>query len=223
MNKNKEIIRILREIAELHEIKGTKYKPNAYRKAAFSLESIEEDISKIYKEEGIKGIEKIKGIGKSIAQKIEEYLKKGKIKYLEELREETKIRQIVTHYFKTKGVSLKELKQNAKKRKIIYSRYTKPAKQLLELAGSLEKAKKAIDKVASWAKSRKLDYTIETVFKKWLELDKLKPKEVVKKPFYRGDPMVWSQSKRKWYVINKEGSWLEFAGKESEVEWKIQE
>jgi len=223
MNKNKEIIKILKEIAELHEIKGTKYKPNAYRKAASSLEIIEEDISKIYKEKGIKGIEKIKGIGKSIAQKIEEYLKKGKIKYLEELREETKIRQIVTHYFKTKGVSLKELKQNAKKRKIIYSRYTKPAKQLIELAGSLEKAKKAIDKVASWAKSRKLDYTIETVFKKWLELDKLKPKEVVKKPFYRGDPMVWSQSKRKWYVINKEGSWLEFAGKESEVEWKIQE
>ena len=223
MNKNKELIKILKEIASLHEIKGTKFKPNAYRKAAASLEKIQEDISDIYKKSGIKGIEEIKGIGKSIAQKIEEYLKKGKIKYFEDLKEETKIRQIVTHYFQTKGVSLKELKQNAKKRKIVYSRYTKPAKQLLELAGSPEKAKEAISKVASWAKSRNLDYTIETVFKKWLELDKLKPKEIVKKPFYRGDPMVWSQSRRKWYVIDKEGNWLEFAGKKSDVEWKIVE
>ena len=47
----------------------------------------------------------------------------------------------------------------------------------------IEAAKKAIDTVAAWASTRKLDYTIETVFKKWLELDRLKPKEAVKKPF----------------------------------------
>ena len=112
------------------------------------------------------------------------------------------------------------VKENAKKRKIIYSRYTKPAKQLLELAGSVEKAKEAINTVANWANSRKLDYTIETVFKKWLELDRLKPKEIVKKPFYRGDPMIWSETKKKWYVISKYGEWLEFADKESTIEWK---
>ena len=71
------------------------------------------------------------------------------------------------------------MKENAKKRTIIYSRHTKSAKQLLELAGSVEKSKTAIDKVAGWANSRKLDYTIETVFKKWLELDRLKPKEII--------------------------------------------
>jgi hypothetical protein len=114
------------------------------------------------------------------------------------------------------------LKESAKKREIIYSRYTKPAKQLLELAGSVEKAKEAIVKVAEWAKSRNLDYAIETVFKKWLELDKLKPKEVVKKPYFRGMPMVWSEAKKKWYVISPEGEWLEFAGKESEIEWRIE-
>ncbi|MCK4474088.1 hypothetical protein KAU40_02395, partial [Candidatus Parcubacteria bacterium] len=76
-------------------------------------------------------------------------------------------------------------------------------------------------KVAEWAKSRNLDYAIETVFKKWLELDRLKPKEVVKKPFYRDDPMVWSRAKRKWYVIDKDGTWLEFADQESEIEWRI--
>ena len=136
-------------------------------------------------------------------------------------QKETDIQEIVNHYFYSKGLALDQIKEDAKKKKIIYSRFTRPAKQLLELAGSLDKAKKAIDKVAEWAKSRGLDYAIETVFKKWLELDTLKPKEVVKKPFYRGDPMVWSEAKRKWYVIDETGQWLEYADKDSEIEWRI--
>jgi len=188
--KNKEIAKILYEMAELLEIKGVAFKPRAYRKAAASLENFEKDIAKLYQEGGKKTLRQIPGIGESISQKIEEYLKKGKIKSYEELKKETAIRNIITHFFKTKGVSLQELKRDAKKRKIIYSRFTRPAKQLLELAGSLEKAKEAIDKVAEWANSRGLDYAIETVFKKWLELDRLKPKEIVKKPYYQGNPMV---------------------------------
>jgi len=218
---NKKIAAILYQIEELLSIKGVAYKPRAFRRAAQVIENLKEDISQTYKKEGLKGLEKISGIGKSIARKIEEYLKREKIKYYEELKEETAIRQIITHYFKTKGLSLEELKRDAKKRKIIYSRYTKPAKQLLELAGSIEKAEQAIDKVAKWAKSRDLDYAIETVFKKWLELDRLKPKEIVKKPFYQGRPMVWSETKKKWYVISDIGEWLEFADKETEIEWKI--
>lgn len=136
-------------------------------------------------------------------------------------QEETAIQEIVNHYFYTKGLTLEKIKKDAKKKKIIYSRFTRPAKQLLELAGSKEKAKQAIDRVAEWAKSRNLDYAIETVFKKWLELDRLKPKEIVKKPFYNNNPIVWSETKRKWYVIDKTGMWLEFVGKESEMEWRI--
>ncbi|MFH1671205.1 MAG: hypothetical protein ABH889_00285 [Candidatus Portnoybacteria bacterium] len=137
--------------------------------------------------------------------------------------QETAIQQIVNHYFKTKGLNLDQIKKDAKKRKIIYSRYTRPAKQLLELAGSVPKAKKAISKVSKWATSRNLDYAIETVFKKWLELDRLKPKEIVKKPYFRDDPMVWSRTKKKWYVIFSDGEWKEFAGNESEIKWKIEE
>ena len=91
----------------------------------------------------------------------------------------------------------------------------------MELAGSVEKAKEAITTVAQWANTRKLDYAIETVFKKWLELDRLKPKEIVKKPFYKGDPMIWSETKKKWFVISKYGEWLEYAGKIEDIEWKI--
>ncbi len=134
---------------------------------------------------------------------------------------ETTIQRVVNHYFFTKGLSLKEIKDNARKKKIIYSRFVRPAKQLLELAGSEKKAKEAITKVAEWAKSRNLDYAIETVFKKWLELDRLKPKEIVKKPYYQDKPMVWSETHKKWYVINENGDWLEFGDKEDKIEWRL--
>jgi hypothetical protein len=220
-SKNKEIANIFYEMAELLEIKGVAFKPRAYRRAAIALEKFGEDISKLYAEEGKTAFKKIPGVGESISTKIEEYLRKGKIQSYEELKKETAIRTIITYFFKTKGVSLEELKRDAKKRKIIYSRFTRPAKQLLELAGSLEKAKEAIQKVAEWANSRGLDYAIETVFKKWLELDRLKPKEIVKKPYYQGNPMVWSQTHRKWYVIDEYGNWLEFAAREEDIEWRI--
>jgi len=148
--------------------------------------------------------------------------KKKNKRQLKKRREETKIQKIVNHYFYSKGLTLEKIKKDAKKKKIIYSRFTRPAKQLLELAGSTTKAKRAIDKVATWAKSRKLDYAIETVFKKWLELDKLKPKEIVKKPYYIDEPMVWSKTKRRWYVVSDDGEWLEFAGREDDIDWRIE-
>jgi DNA polymerase/3'-5' exonuclease PolX len=222
---NKEIAKIFREMAELLDISGEKIfqRINAYKKAAAYLDSLQSDVSDIYKEKGLKGLLVPRIIGEKNAKKIEEYILHGKIKEYEELKEETAIRQVITFYFQSKGLSLQELKENAKKRKIIYSRFTKPSKQLLDLAGSVEKAKEAIDKVAKWASTRKLDYAIETVFKKWLELDNLKPKEIVKKPFYRGDPMIYSTTKKKWFVISKYGEWLEFADKESKIEWKTAE
>jgi DNA polymerase/3'-5' exonuclease PolX len=220
---NKEIAQIFEEIIKLLQIKGDRalnFKINAYRKAINILNNLKTDISEIYKKNGLKGIRDL-GIGEKNAKKIEEYIKKNRIKEFEDLKEETRLRQIITYFFESKGLSLQELKENAKKRKIVYSRFTKPAKQLLELSGSVEKAKEAIKKVSDWARSRKLDYAIETIFKKWLELDQLKPKEIVKKPFYKGDPMIWSEAKKKWFVISKYGDWLEFADKQETIEWRI--
>ncbi len=145
-----------------------------------------------------------------------------RIKKIKEKKEESPIQQIVNHYFYSKGLNLEQIKDNAQKRRIIYSRFTRPAKDLLELAGSVKKAEAAIDTVANWAKSRRLDYTIETVFKKWLELDRLQPKEIVKKPFYNDLPMFWSEREKKWYVIPEDGEWKEFAGDEKEIIWKKQ-
>jgi len=212
---NEELANMFDEMARLQEIKGdSAYRINANKNVARILRSLPYQLEK-------GRVPKIKGVGTSSMEKIEQYLKRKKIPSFTKLQEETAIRQIVTHFFESKGLGLQELKNNAKKRKIIYSRYTKPAKELLTLAGSIEKAKQAIDTVAAWANSRKLDYAIETVFKKWLELDRLKPKEKKVKPFYQGDPMVFSEDRKKWYVISKSGEWLMFAGKEKDIEWKI--
>ncbi len=217
---NTEIAKKLTEIAQLLNIQGDKvYRIRAYQKAATALQNFPQNLAEIYKEK--KSLPKIPGIGRSIEEKITEFLETGKIKYLDSLQKDSAIRQVVTYFFETKGVDLTELKNNARKQKIVYSRYTKPAKQLIELAGSVQSAKDAIKKVADWANSRKLDYAIETVFKKWLELDRLQPKEIVKKPFYDGNPMYWSQARQKWYVINKSGEWLEYADKEDKIEWRI--
>src|SRR3989344_7117685 len=143
---NQEISKIFNQIIELLEIKGNSvFRINAYRKSVKILDNLKTDVSEIYNQSGLKGIRDL-GIGEKNAKKIEEYIKtalrhssgQGKIKDFEKLKEETSIRNIITHFFKSKGLSLQELKENAKKRKILYSRFTKPAKQLLELSGSVE-------------------------------------------------------------------------------------
>ena len=218
---NQTIANILTELAYLLDVKGVAFKPKAYERAAQAIEALDADVRDIYKKDGAAGLKKIPGVGRSIAEKIEEYIKRKRIKLLDQVKKETAIRQVVTHYFETKGVDLAQLKRDARKEKIVYRRYTRPAKELLQLAGSVELAKQAIDTVALWAKSRNLEYAIETVIKKWLELDRLKPKEVVKKPYYFEDPMIWSEAKKRWYVISKEGEWLEYADTEDKIEWRV--
>lgn len=52
------------------------YKEWAYKKGALVLDELNENIEKIYKKDGINGIMKIKGIGKSLATQIQEFLKR---------------------------------------------------------------------------------------------------------------------------------------------------
>lgn len=40
------------------------------------------------------------------------------------------------------------------------------------------------------------------------------------RPFYQENRMRWVEEKRKWFVINKYGEWLEYADKESKIEWR---
>jgi len=72
-------------------MEGVQFKPYAYKKAAITLDALEEDVGEIYKQGGKKVLEKIPGIGESMAEKIEEYLKTGKIRYYEDLKKKTPI------------------------------------------------------------------------------------------------------------------------------------
>jgi len=89
--KNQEIAKIFYEIADFLKMEEVDFKPFAYEKAAVMLESLEEDIEEIYKRGGKKALEKLPTIGKNMAEKIEEYLKTGKIKYWLELKKKTPV------------------------------------------------------------------------------------------------------------------------------------
>lgn len=84
--KNQELSRIFQEIGLYLEMDDIPFKPAAYEKAAFSLATLAEDIEEIYNREKLAGLEKIPGIGKNIAGRIEEYLKTGKIRDYEEFK-----------------------------------------------------------------------------------------------------------------------------------------
>jgi len=84
--KNQEIAKIFYEIADYLKMEGVSFKPYAYERAAIVLESLEDDVEDIYRKGGIKALEEIPGVGKSIAQKIEEYLKTGEIKYYKQFK-----------------------------------------------------------------------------------------------------------------------------------------
>ncbi len=84
--KNKDIARILYEISIFLEMDDIPFKPAAYEKAAYNIDTLENDVSNIYKENGIKGLMDIPAVGKNIAEKIEELLTTGKLEYYQELK-----------------------------------------------------------------------------------------------------------------------------------------
>ena len=83
MSKNAELVRIFLSIGDLLDLIGEeRFKPEAYRRAARSLESLGEDIQKV-SDRG--GLDDIPGVGAAIAEKIREYLRTGKIAYYDRL------------------------------------------------------------------------------------------------------------------------------------------
>jgi DNA polymerase (family 10) len=82
--KNLELARIFSQIADLLEIKQeSTFRVNAYRKGSRALESLAEDVEAVAARGDLR---KIGGIGESLAEKIEEYLRTGTVAYFEELQ-----------------------------------------------------------------------------------------------------------------------------------------
>ncbi|MFA4999263.1 MAG: DNA polymerase/3'-5' exonuclease PolX [Parcubacteria group bacterium] len=106
---NQEIARIFREISEYLEMKEEPFRPRAYARAARVIEELEEDVAKIYEDGGKKALEDVPGVGASMADKIEEYVKTGKVKYFEELKKKAPID--VSTLTAVEGLGPKKIKQ----------------------------------------------------------------------------------------------------------------
>ena len=88
---NSEIAKIFSQMSVFLEMKGVAFKPQAYERAALIMESTTEDAKSIYEKGGIKALTDISGIGQSIAEKIEEYIKTGNIREYEKLKKEVPV------------------------------------------------------------------------------------------------------------------------------------
>ncbi len=74
----------LTEITE--EDPNVQFRARAYYRAADTIASLPENVTDIYDKYGVNGLLEIPSVGKAIASKIEEYLKRGKMHHLEELK-----------------------------------------------------------------------------------------------------------------------------------------
>ncbi len=153
--KNQELAKIFYEIANYLEMEGVDFKPLVYQKAALFLEGLE-DVGKIYKKGGLKALEDLPAIGKSIALKIEEYLKNGKIKYYEQIKKQFPIdfsgitaveglgpKKIKILYQKLGIKNLNDLEKTAKSHKIapLFGFGEKTEKNILEAIAFLKRNK----------------------------------------------------------------------------------
>lgn len=130
--KNLEVAEILYKVADLLELLDeNRFKFLAYRKAAQNIEGFSQDIGELYNKSGTKALQELPGIGEAIAEKIEEIIKTGKLKYLDDLKKKIPIdvdslmnieglgpKRINALYKKLNVKNVKDLEIAAKKGKI---------------------------------------------------------------------------------------------------------
>ena len=132
---NRELAKIFSNMAIYLEMDEVAFKPQAYEKAAITLDALSEDVAAIYKKEGMKGLEELPGVGKGIAEKIVEYLKTKRIKEYEIMKKKMPVNleelvgvegigpKKVKILYKKLGIkNLKDLQKAAQEHKIAHLR-----------------------------------------------------------------------------------------------------
>jgi len=127
--KNLEVAGLLRNIAQILEIKGDLiFKIRAYEKAALVIENLDEDIEDVWK----KGkLDDIPGVGEALTKKISEFLETGKLDYYNKLKKQVPVnmeelgrivglgpKTILKLYNKLNVKNIKDLEKAAKQKKI---------------------------------------------------------------------------------------------------------
>ena len=128
---NKDIAFVCSQISYFLAMEDVAFKPRAYQKVAETIFDLNDEVYDLYLKGGFSALENIPGVGVSIAEKIEEFLKTGKIKYLEDLKKKWPIKieefmsiegigpKTVRHIYEELGVkNLKDLEKAVKENKI---------------------------------------------------------------------------------------------------------
>lgn len=105
---NLEIAKQISDIGDMLEILNDpqdQFRIIAYHNAARKIEMMSEEIENIYKQRGRKGLQEISGIGESISQHIEEYIKTKGLKYHNELAK--KVPGAILEFTKIPGIGPK--------------------------------------------------------------------------------------------------------------------
>lgn len=93
---NKQIAAVLFETADVLELKDPedRFRFNAYRQAAQKIATFGDDVTDVYRQGGLKALEEIPGVGKSIADAIEQLIKTGKYSELDQLKKKVSLPQL---------------------------------------------------------------------------------------------------------------------------------
>ena len=103
-------------MAILYEMDGVLFKPRAYERAAFGIESLSTDVAEIYKKDGEKALLQIPGVGKGIAFHIGTILRGKSFPEFAKLKK--KIPVDITELSSVEGVGPKMIKTLFQKLKI---------------------------------------------------------------------------------------------------------
>lgn len=83
---NKELAKLFETAAKVLDLKGGNgFRAIAFQKVARLLEDFNEDIRSVHERDGVKGVEAIKGVGKSSAAIVDDYLRTGRSVDVDEL------------------------------------------------------------------------------------------------------------------------------------------
>jgi len=88
---NRDIAKILNEMAALYEMEGVEFKPRAYERAAEGVEAFDRDLGDLYLEKGMKGLLEVPGVGKGIADHIAHLLEGKHFQEYERLKKKTPV------------------------------------------------------------------------------------------------------------------------------------
>ncbi|MGA8302918.1 MAG: helix-hairpin-helix domain-containing protein, partial [Thermoplasmata archaeon] len=85
MPTNTDAAALFRGIADVLDVLGERFKPEAYRRAARSIESLTEGLAQVAARDELRSIP---GVGDAIEEKIREYLRTGHVDYYDRLQKE---------------------------------------------------------------------------------------------------------------------------------------